>query len=142
MSTSYTEAFGTRRQAPQTNRSAAPRAGAEGEQEFEKSEFWLNIGKFRTLGAVDENDQPKDTFVSLKKGIPLDGIKPFKPEQAPTENMAVLRKHQNSLYESIMAKANALAPGESTIINLSVEIKRVKGDIVLDDTHEMPDWDL
>lgn len=136
MSTAYSEAFGSRREA-RTNRSAAPRTSqTEGGEDFEKSEFWINIGDFVPLGAVDENDQPKYTFVSLKKGIPLDGIKPFRPEQAPTENMAVLRQEQNFLLEDIMEAARALAPGDSRIINLKVEIKRIKGEIVVDKTRE------
>lgn len=136
MSTAYSEAFGSRRSGEaRTNRSAAPRT-SEANEEFEKSEFWLNVGDFEVLGAVDENDQPKATFVSLKRGIPLDGIKPFDASKAPTENMAVLRQSQNWLLEDVMAAAQALAPGESRIINLKVELKRVKGNVAVDTTRE------
>lgn len=99
-----------------------------------KSEFWLNIG-------VELND-PYYPFVSPKKaGIPLDWIEEadVRAPKGPNPSEAQVAYHtmtqrQNYLRQLIREAAAQLAPGESRILNLSVELRRVGAEDQVDPT--------
>ena len=84
------------------------------ETEFTPSEFWANVGF--TAG----NEDGTSTFIKLPVGIPLDNLESKKLGGSPRYQAAVL-----ALIKSVQDKAKALEPGEATIVNLQVEIRRV-----------------
>ena len=93
----------------------------------EKSELWLNIGYQTDV----KDDSGKPVFVSLARGIPLDQV----PEQATNssnEGFAFLRAAQNDLRDQLLAEANKLAPGETAVFTMEVQVRRVNGDPVID----------
>lgn len=86
-----------------------------------KAQFWLNIGYVANEGTEDEK------FISLPTGIPLDTQEPL-PTNVSNEDFRALRSAQNDLLEQLIAYAQDLEPGQSGIIQLQVELRRVKGE--------------
>lgn len=87
-----------------------------------KAEYWLNIGY--------QSDVPDDNgdamFVSLPQGIPLDTQEHLKTNSS-NNKYAAFQSARNDLVDQLVAHAQAsLAPGESTTVQLTVQIRRVK----------------
>lgn len=86
-----------------------------------KAQFWLNIGYVANEGSEDEK------FISLPTGIPLDTQEPL-PTNSSNADFRAMRCAQNDLLEQLIQYAQNLEPGEEGIINLQVQLRRVKAE--------------
>lgn len=93
---------------------------AAAKEEFQKSQFWMNVG-------YEVEHDGKKTFVSLPLGIPLDNQKTL-PTNSSNAEFAALQSARNSLYEQLMEAVQQLQPGEEQVIELQVQVRRVKED--------------
>ena len=98
----------------------APLAGGTSGQaaaERPVSEIWANVG-YTTQGTDGDT-----IFVGLPYGIALDTMN---MRELPKTNvkMRQLRTAQNALLEKMQRTGAELAPGESVVIQLEVEIRR------------------
>ena len=84
-----------------------------------KAQFWLNIGYVANEGTEDEK------FISLPTGIPLD-TQEHLPTNSSNADFRALRCAQNDLLEQLVAFAEGLEPGEEGVIQLQVQLRRVK----------------
>ena len=92
-------------------------AAPAGKEEQQKADYWLNVGY--------ETQDPQYPFISLPLGIPLDNLTPT-PLRGSNQDYLEFVGAKNQLLELVMAKASTLQPGEETIVNLQVQIRRVK----------------
>lgn len=83
-----------------------------------KAKFWLNIGY--TAGEGEDSK-----FISLPTGIPLDTQEPLSTKSS-NEDFRAMRCAQNDLLEQLIAFAEGLEPGAEGIIQLQVQLRRVK----------------
>lgn len=104
----------------------APKAGAaaQGKEDRPKAQFWLNVG-YESEVVLEGEDKPR--FISLPMGIPLDSMEPAKTNG---QNQVWLKQQhaRNDLYDQIMTKAQELAPGETIVFNLQVEVRHIAED--------------
>lgn len=84
-----------------------------------KAQFWLNIGYVANEGTEDAK------FISLPTGIPLDTQEPL-PTNSSNEDFRAMRSAQNDLLEQLVEFAQGLEPGAEGIIQLQVQLRRVK----------------
>lgn len=92
----------------------------------ERSQFWLNVGYSVEVDVeTDSGVHTEDRFVSLNSGIALDRVQELKANSSNQE-WAMFQSARNDLLEQLLELANTLKPGESQIIDLQVEIRRVK----------------
>lgn len=90
-----------------------------------KAQLWLNLGY--TID-VNTNEGVVQEFVALPQGIPLDTME-LLPANSQNDAFRARQMAQNDLITKIIEKKGAaLEPGESTIINLQVQLRRVKAD--------------
>lgn len=90
-------------------------------KEFTPATGWINLGA-----------NVEDVFISIG-GLPIENIKPLK-------GSSEFSKAQRSLVAAILAKFNSLNEGESTEINLKVELRKVgNGNSEVSDDF---DWNL
>jgi len=88
-----------------------------------KAKFWLN------LGYTAQGEDGEDKFVSLPTGIPLDTQEPLDVKKINNDDFRQLRSAQNNLLEELIAYAEStLQPGQETVIQLQVQLRRVKED--------------
>ena len=93
----------------------------------EKSQFWLNIGYVLDVTRIDEatgKEFTEQLFISLPKGVALD-TQEHLSTNSRNEDFANLNGAKNSLLDQLKALAETLAPGETKIMNLQVELRRV-----------------
>lgn len=86
-----------------------------------KAQFWLNIG----YTANEGTDEAK--FISLPTGIPLDTQEPLSTKSS-NDDFRAMRFAQNDLLEQLLAFAKDLEPGAEGILQLQVQLRRVKDD--------------
>lgn len=86
-----------------------------------KAQFWLNVGYVANEGTEDAK------FISLPTGIPLDTQEPL-PTNSSNADFRAMRCAQNDLLEQLIEYAQNLEPGEEGIINLQVQLRRVKAE--------------
>lgn len=84
-----------------------------------KAQFWLNIGYVANEGTEDAK------FISLPTGIPLDTQEPL-PTNSSNEDFRAMRSAQNDLLAQLIEFADGLEPGAEGIIQLQVQLRRVK----------------
>ena len=84
-----------------------------------KAQYWLNIGYVANEGTEDAK------FISLPTGIPLDTQEPL-PTNSSNEDFRAMRSAQNDLLEQLIEFAQGLEPGAEGIIQLQVQLRRVK----------------
>lgn len=84
-----------------------------------KAKFWLNVGYTANEGTEDAK------FISLPTGIPLDTQEPLSTKSS-NEDFRAMRCAQNDLLEQLVAFAEGLEPGEEGVIQLQVQLRRVK----------------
>jgi hypothetical protein len=99
---------------PSTTRNAS--------EDREPAQFWINIG-YET--DVPEDDGSGNRFVSLGLGIPLDQIKEL-DTRSKNEMYSMFQAARNELRNELLEAAEALAPGEATIVTLQVQLRRVE----------------
>lgn len=101
--------------------------------EIEKSQYWVNVG----YEVEVETDQGTETrFVSLNAGIALDRVQEMKTNSSNAE-WNHLCAAKNDLHAQLMEAASKMKPGESKLVQLQVEIRRIKedGPIISSDTN-------
>jgi hypothetical protein len=98
-----------------------------GRQDLPKADVWMNIGYPVTVAAEDGSTETR--FVSLPVGIALDTQKPITITTRSPE-LAELQANQNRLLADLQKYAEGLQPGEETLINLSIQLRRVKDPVV------------
>lgn len=83
-----------------------------------KAKYWLNVGYM-----AGEGEDAK--FISLPTGIPLDTQEHVSTKSSNADFRA-MRCAQNDLLDQLTAFAEGLEPGEEGIIQLQVQLRRVK----------------
>lgn len=101
--------------------------GSNSKPEQARAQFWLNLGY--TSDVKDE--QGVNKFVSLPLGIPLD-TQEHVSTSSKNQDFAKFQSARNGLFDQVMAVAAGLKPGESRIIKLEVQLRRVSADTVAD----------
>lgn len=86
----------------------------------EKATLWLNIGY--VSGVKDEDGTNR--FVSLPLGIPVDSMEAL-PTNSKNEQYALFQAARNDLLAQIMEVAKDIKPGESKLLNLQIQLRRV-----------------
>ena len=84
-----------------------------------KAQFWLNVGYVANEGTEDAK------FISLPTGIPLDTQEPL-PTNSSNEDFRAMRCAQNDLLAQLVEFAGGLEPGAEGVIQLQVQLRRVK----------------
>lgn len=85
-----------------------------------KAVFWLNVGYESDVKDEDGTNR----FVSLPFGIPLDTQEAL-ATNGKNREFAAFQQARNDLLEQIMECAQQLQAGESRLINLQVQIRKV-----------------
>ncbi len=88
--------------------------------EREKAVLWLNIGYVSDVKDEDGTNR----FVSLPLGIPVDSMEAL-PTNSRNQDFAMFQKARNDLLAQIMEVAKGVKPGESKILNLQIQLRRV-----------------
>lgn len=92
----------------------------------ERSQFWLNIGyEVEVDVETDGGVHTENRFVSLNSGIALDRVQELKANSSNQE-WAMFQQARNDLLEQLLSLANDLKPGQAQVIDLQVELRRVK----------------
>lgn len=86
-----------------------------------KAQIWANIG----YSVKEGGPNGEDVFVSLPLGLAIDTMQTV-DESVNTESFAMLRQGQNALLRQIQEASAQLGAGETRILNLQVELRRVK----------------
>lgn len=92
---------------------------ASNNAERPKAKFWLNVGYTANEGTEDAK------FISLPTGIPLDTQEPLSTKSS-NEDFRAMRCAQNDLLEQLIEFAESLEPGAEGVIQLQVQLRRVK----------------
>lgn len=103
---------------------AAPAASGTASDDRPKAQFWLNIG-YQADGVIEGEDAPR--FISLPVGIPLDTMETL-PTNSRNQVYALQQAARNDLVAQLMEAASSLNSGESKIVNLQIELRRVNED--------------
>lgn len=101
-------------------------ANHSNDKDFEKAEFWINVG-YSVESEDPETSEMKHTFISTPKGLPLDTQEKLKTTSGNT-SFVNQRHAQNDLHDQLMDVAKTMDPGETRIIQLEVQIRRVRGE--------------
>jgi hypothetical protein len=100
-------------------------------QDRPKAQLWLNVGY--DIATVDpETGKPNTTFIQLPNGgIPLDTMQ---EAVMRGQNDDFLKKltAQNDLLKTLIAEGGKLAPGGEVTLNLTIKMRRVNGERVID----------
>ena len=91
-------------------------------EDREPAQFWINVG-YET--DVPEDDGSGNRFVSLGLGIPLDQIKEL-DTRSKNQMYSMFQAARNELRNELLEAAEALQPGEATIVTLQVQLRRVE----------------
>lgn len=114
----------------------APKAGetAAKSDDRPKAQYWLNIG-YQADGIIEGEDAPR--FISLPVGIPLDTMETL-PTNSRNQVFALQQAARNDLMSQLLEAAGQLKSGESKIVNLQIELRRVNEDQGPVDTAHSP----
>lgn len=115
---------------------AAKPAAAAGtaQDDRPKAQFWLNIG-YVADHVIEGEDGPR--FISLPVGIPLDTMETL-TTNSRNQVYALQQAARNDLMAQLIEHAQDLQPGQSTIVNLEIELRRVNEDAGPVDTAHSP----
>lgn len=107
--------------------SAAPTTGTK--EERPKSEYWVNVGYSVEVEYLEDGEKrTAQEFVSLPIGLPI-GPEMKKKPQGSDPIFLAKQTARNELLEQLLAHAaETLKPGETKIVDLQVEIRRIKGE--------------
>ena len=105
-------------------KAAAPVAAGTAQDDRPKAQYWLNIG-YQADGVIEGEDTPR--FISLPVGIPLDTMETL-PTNSRNQVYAMQQAARNDLMAQLIDHAQGLEPGQSTIVNLQIELRRVNED--------------
>lgn len=90
--------------------------------EYVKAQVWLNVGV--TLPVVNAEGKTEEVFTSIPSGVPLDTMEAM---TARGNNVVNNQKVEagNHVMHMLQELAENLAPGETQIVDLQVEMRRV-----------------
>ena len=86
----------------------------------EKAVLWLNVGYVSDVKDEDGTNR----FVSLPLGIPVDSMEAL-PTNSRNQDYAMFQQARNDLLNQILVVAKDVKPGESKILNLQIQLRRV-----------------
>lgn len=86
-------------------------------EEKVKSQLWVNVG----YSIEVEGEQ---VFVSIPMGIPVDSIKEL-PTNTRNAEFNMLNQARNQLLADIASASEDLEPGESHVLELEVQLRRI-----------------
>ncbi len=100
----------------------APKAstGAVVEEKV-KSQLWVNVGY-----SIEVNGE--QVFVSIPMGIPVDSVKEL-PTNTRNAEFNLLNQARNQLLADITAASEDLEGGESHVLELEVQLRRVDKEV-------------
>lgn len=103
------------------NAAAADAPSTGGKADRTPSQYWLNIGR-----ETGEGDEAR--FVRLPLGVAVDGMKatPIKGSNADYNEFT---QAGNNMLARVQEICGELAPGESKIVNLQVELRRINSEV-------------
>lgn len=99
-----------------------------------KAQFWINVGYSVNVNVTgpDGKDVVEQRFVSMPIGIPVDTQEELKTNTRNVEwNM--LQQARNELVHELIDAGGELQPGEERIVNLQVQLRRVKDEAAAPD---------
>ena len=103
---------------------AKSNAAAQGKEQRQKSQFWINIGY---QAEVETEEGREVRFISLPNGMALDDMDPVKVS-GNNEIWIQQQSARNDLLAQLKAKAESMKPGEEVIIGdgpLVIQLRRV-----------------
>lgn len=103
---------------------ATPAAAGTAQDDRPKAQYWLNIG-YQADHLIEGEDTPR--FISLPVGIPLDTMETL-ATNSRNQVYALQQAARNDLMAQLIDHAQGLEPGQSTIVNLQIELRRVNED--------------
>lgn len=106
------------------NQGNEPTRKASKKDDWVDAEVWANIG-LPLPYTNPETGEVEDVFCALPKGVPFDTMEKFTPNG---DNLAFNQRTEagNMLMAHFQEVAKGLAPGESIIVPLQVELRRKK----------------
>ena len=99
----------------------APAAKTAIVEEKVKSQLWINVG----YSIEVEGEQ---VFVSIPMGIPVDSIKEL-PTNTRNAEFNLLNQARNQLLADITAASEDLEGGESHVLELEVQLRRIDKEV-------------
>lgn len=124
---SFAEAYAPQMQA--TGNNAGTGAAKEPKP---KSQFWINVGRVVLVDAVDEqgNAIVKEEFISLPLGMALDDQQHRDLSRIQNPEFRNKEAARNALLDQLRAAAEQMQPGETKMVNLKIQLRRVNEDQV------------
>lgn len=98
-------------------------------QDLPKAQLWINLGY--DSGVKQEDGTTR--FVSLPQGIPLDTQEEVSTKSSNTE-YSKFQQARNHLLQQVIEACKDLAPGQSKMVNLQVQVRRV-----MDEAEDIPE---
>lgn len=98
-------------------------------QDLPKAQLWINLGY--DSGVKQEDGTTR--FVSLPQGIPLDTQEEVSTKSSNTE-YSKFQQARNHLLAQLIEACQDLAPGQSKMVNIQVQVRRV-----MDEAEEVPE---
>ena len=110
---------------------SATKAQTGDKRDLPKAQIWMNIG-YMSDEFTNAEGKAERRFISLPNGLPIDTMDKVE-EKSSSEVFRAMRAAQNDLLDQIIAKGNALQPGEEVILamgdnGLAVQLRRVKAE--------------
>ena len=102
-------------------KNAPKSAAATVVEEKVKSQLWVNVG----YSIEVEGEQ---VFVSIPMGIPVDSIKEL-PTNTRNAEFNLLNQARNQLLADITAASEDLESGESHVLELEVQLRRIDKEV-------------
>lgn len=102
-------------------KNAPKSAAATVVEEKIKSQLWINVG----YSIEVEGEQ---VFVSIPMGIPVDSIKEL-PTNTRNADFNLLNQARNQLLADIAAASEDLESGESHVLELEVQLRRIDKEV-------------
>lgn len=102
-------------------KNAPKSAAATVVEEKVKSQLWINVG----YSIEVEGEQ---VFVSIPMGIPVDSIKEL-PTNTRNAEFNMLNQARNQLLADITAASEDLESGESHVLELEVQLRRIDKEV-------------
>lgn len=90
-------------------------------EEKVKSQLWVNVGY-----SIEVNGE--SVFVSIPMGIPVDSVKELPTNTRNTE-FNLLNQARNQLLADITAASEDLEAGESHVLELEVQLRRIDKEV-------------
>lgn len=90
-------------------------------EEKVKSQLWVNVGYSIEV-------EGESVFVSIPMGIPVDSVKEL-PTNTRNSEFNMLNQARNQLLADIVAASEDLESGESHVLELEVQLRRIDKEV-------------